>query len=119
MILIRTNHSCLKVGRHSWYQSITGIIHHVRPYFSKPTVKKHLHAHIRTIVVLTDGKLTWFYFLPLLYAIYYYVTTDLRQCKKVSVVPSGDMNPEPVPSRRVLLEDSPYRAVGATCLSCN
>jgi hypothetical protein len=33
MILVRTNHPCLWVGRHSWYQSLTGIIHRVRPYF--------------------------------------------------------------------------------------
>jgi hypothetical protein len=40
-------------------------------------VRKHLDAHIRTIVVLTYGKLTRFYFQHLLYAIYNYVTTHL------------------------------------------
>jgi hypothetical protein len=43
----------------------------------------------------------------------------LRRGKKVSILPSSDMNPGPVPSRRGLLEDSPYRAVGAKCLSCD
>jgi hypothetical protein len=33
MILVKTNHPCLRVGHHSSYQSITSIIHHVRPYF--------------------------------------------------------------------------------------
>jgi hypothetical protein len=41
------------------------------------------------------------------------VTMHRRQCKKVSILPPGDVNPRPVPSRRGLLEDSPYRAVGA------
>jgi hypothetical protein len=27
-----TNRSYLRVGCHSWYQSITGVIHHVRLY---------------------------------------------------------------------------------------
>jgi hypothetical protein len=34
--------------------------------FSKNAVKIHLDAHIRTIVVLTDGKLIETYFLHLL-----------------------------------------------------
>jgi hypothetical protein len=46
--------------------------------FSKTTVRIRLDAYIRTIVVLTSGKLTRFYFLYLLYVIYYYVTTHLR-----------------------------------------
>jgi hypothetical protein len=27
-ILVRTNHPCLRVGCHSWYQSLTSIIPH-------------------------------------------------------------------------------------------
>jgi hypothetical protein len=77
MILNRTDHPCLRVGHHKWYQSITGIIHHVRSYFQKPMARIHLEAHIRTIIVLTGGKLTRIYFLYLLYAIYYFVTTHL------------------------------------------
>jgi hypothetical protein len=80
-------------------------------------VRKCLDGHIRTIVVLTGGKLTVIYFLYLLYAIYYFVTTHLRQGNKVSIIPSGDVNPGPIPLRLVLLEDSPYRAVGVACLS--
>jgi hypothetical protein len=71
MILVRTNHPCLRVECHNWYQSITGIIHHIRSYFQKPTVRIWLDAHIRTIVVLIGGKVTWIYFLPLLHAIYF------------------------------------------------
>jgi hypothetical protein len=82
-------------------------------------VRIRLEAHIRTIVVLTGGKLTEIYFLYLLYAIYYSIATHLRQDKKVSILPPGDVNPGVVPSRRGLLEDNPYRAVGATCLSCD
>jgi hypothetical protein len=47
------------------------------------------------------------------------VMMHLRQGKKLSILLSDDMNPGPVPSRRGLLEDSPYRAVGAACLSCD
>jgi hypothetical protein len=71
MILVKTNHPCLRVEHHSWYQRIMRIIHLVRSYFQKPTVRICLDAHIRTIVVLTGGKLTWIYFLPLLYVIYF------------------------------------------------
>jgi hypothetical protein len=78
-----------------------------------------LDSHIRAIVVLTGGKLTRFYFLSLLYAIYYYVMRHQRKGKKVSFIPLGDVNPEPGPSRRGLLEDSLYHVVGATCLSCD
>jgi hypothetical protein len=58
-----TYRSCLRVGCHNWYQSIIGIIRHVRLFFKKPTVMKHLDVNIRTIVVLTGGKLTEIYFL--------------------------------------------------------
>jgi hypothetical protein len=80
-------------------------------------VRIHLDAHIRTIVVLTGGKLSGIYFLHLAYAIYFPVMTHLRLGKKVSIILSGDVNPRPVPSRLGLLEDSPYRAVGAACPS--
>jgi hypothetical protein len=48
-----------------------------------------------------------------------FITTHLRQGKKVSILPPGHVNPGPALSRRGLLEGSPYRAVGATCLSCD
>jgi hypothetical protein len=70
-----TNHPCLRVGCHSWYQSLTGVIRHVWPYFRKHTVRKQLEARIRIILVLTGGKLTGIYFLPLLLAIYFSVIT--------------------------------------------
>jgi hypothetical protein len=63
MIIVKTDHPYLRVGRHSWYQSITCIIHHVRSYFQKSTARKRLDAHIKTIVALTTGKLIEFYFL--------------------------------------------------------
>jgi hypothetical protein len=107
-ILVRTNHLFLMVGCHSWYQSFTIIISHWLPYFQKPTVRIRLDAHIRTISVLTCGKLTRIYFLHLLS-----VTTHRWQGKKVSILLSGDVNPGPVPSRWGLLEDNAFRVVGA------
>jgi hypothetical protein len=65
----------------------------------KPTVRKSLDAHIRTIVFLTGGKVIGLYFLHLLYAICVFVTTHLRHGKKVSILPPGDVNLGPVPSR--------------------
>jgi hypothetical protein len=119
MILVRTDHPCLRVGRQRWYQSITGIIHHVRSYFKKHTVRICLEAHIRTIVGLTCGKLTEIYFLYLLYAIYYSVTMHIQKGKKVNLLLPGDVNPRPIPSRRGLLEESLYHAVEVACLSCD
>jgi hypothetical protein len=57
--------------------------------------------------------------LNLLSIVYYSVMTHLRQGKKVSLLPSGDVSPGPIPSRQDLLEDSPYHAVGTTCLLCD
>jgi hypothetical protein len=82
-------------------------------------VRKLLDAHIRTIVVLAGGMLTVFYFLHLFYAIYYSVPAHLQLGKKVSFLPSGDVNPGPVSSRRGLLEDSPYHMVEVAYLSCD
>jgi hypothetical protein len=75
--------------------------------FLKTAVRICLDAHIRTIVVLTGGKLTWIYFLYLLSVIYFFVTTHLRQGKKVSILVPGDVNSGPVVSRRDLLESVP------------
>jgi hypothetical protein len=108
-ILVRTNHPCLRVRCHSWYQSLMSIIPHRQSYFWKHTVGIRLDAHIRTIVVLIGGKLTWIYFPHLLS-----VTTHRRQGKKLSILSPGDVNPGPVPSRRSLLEDVLYLAVEAT-----
>jgi hypothetical protein len=63
-----------------------------------------LDAHIRTIVVLTCGKLIGIYLIYLLYAIYFSVMTHLRQGKKVSILVPGDVNSGPVASMRGLLE---------------
>jgi hypothetical protein len=71
MILIRTDHPCLRVGWHNWYQSRYGynISHTV--LFLKTVMRIRLDAYIRTIVVLTDDKVTWIYFLHLHSAIYF------------------------------------------------
>jgi hypothetical protein len=62
-------------------------------------VRIHFNAHIRTIVVLTGGKLTGIYFLYLPSAIYFSVMTHLRQGKKVSILVPGDVDSGPVASR--------------------
>jgi hypothetical protein len=71
MDLVRIDHPYLGVGHHNWYQSRTSIIRHWRPYFQKPTVRIHFNARIRTIVVLTGGKVTGIYFLYLHSTIYF------------------------------------------------
>jgi hypothetical protein len=87
--------------------------------FSKTVLMIRLDAHIRTIVVLAGGKLTGIYFLYLLYTIYFFITTHRRKYKKVSFIPSGDVNSGFVSLRRDLIEDNLYRVVGFACLSCN
>jgi hypothetical protein len=82
-------------------------------------VRIRVDAHIWTIVVLIGGKLTGFYFLYILYAIYYSVTTHQQKGKKVSILSPGDVNLGSVPSRRGLLDDSPYHTVGSACPSCD
>jgi hypothetical protein len=71
MILVWTDHPYLRVGRHSWYQSRYGYNASRTVLFSKTVVRIHLDTHIRTIIVLTSGKLTGIYFLYLFYAIYF------------------------------------------------
>jgi hypothetical protein len=78
MILVRIDHPCLRVGRHSWYQSHYRYNTSHTVLFSKTVVRIRLDAHMRTIVVLSVSKLTGIYFLYLLYAIYFSVTTHLR-----------------------------------------
>jgi hypothetical protein len=70
-------------------------------------VSIHFNSHIRTIVVLTGGKLTGIYFLYLLSAIYFFVTMHLHQGKEVSILSSGDVNPGRVPSRWGYLRTDP------------
>jgi hypothetical protein len=96
MILDKTNPPYLRVGCHSWYQSHYGCNTSRTNLFSKTAVRKRFNAHIRTIVVLTSGKLTWIYFM---YLLCYSVTTYRRKGKKVSILSLGDVNPGPVNSR--------------------
>jgi hypothetical protein len=107
MILVRTDHPCLRVGRHSWYQSHYGYNTSRTVLFLKTAMRKCLDAHIRTITILIGGKLTGIYLLYLLYAIYFSVMTHIRQGKKVSILVPGDVNSDSVASRRGLLEAVP------------
>jgi hypothetical protein len=70
-------------------------------------VRIRFNAYIRTIVVLTDGKLTGIYFMYLLSVIYFFVMTHLRKGKNASILMAGDVNSGPVASRRGLLEAAP------------
>jgi hypothetical protein len=108
MILVWTDHPCLRVGRHRWYLSHYGYNTSSTVLFLKTAVRIRIDAHIRTIVVLTGGKLIGIYFLHLLS-----ITMHRRQGNMVSILPPGDVNLGDVPSRWGSLEDSPYHAVGA------
>jgi hypothetical protein len=70
-------------------------------------VRIHFNARIRTIVILTGGKLLGFYLLYLLSVICFSVMMHLHQGKKVSILTPGDVNSDPVASRRGLLEVVP------------
>jgi hypothetical protein len=113
MILVATNRPFKGQGCHRWYQSHYGYNTSHTILFSKTRLRIRLDVHIRTIIVLTGGNLTGTYFLYLLSAIYFSVMTHLCQGKKVSILPLGDVNPRPNPSRWSLLEDSLYHAIGA------
>jgi hypothetical protein len=108
MILVRTDHPCLRVRYHRWYQSHYRYNALRTILFLKTYGEDTLRCLYKNIVALIGGKLTWIYFLYFLS-----VMTHRWQSKKVSILPSGDVNPGPVPSRRGLLEDSLYHAVGA------
>jgi hypothetical protein len=92
-------------------------------YWCNTEHEKHvacwLEVHIRVVVVLTGVKLTVIYFLHLLYIFYYSVTTHIRKGKKVSILPLGDVSLGSIPSKRGLLQDSPYPAVGVACPLCD
>jgi hypothetical protein len=71
MILVRTDHPCLGWDVTAGIRAIMGILRYVWSHFFKSPVRIRLDAHIRTIVVLTGGKVTEIYFLYLLTAIYF------------------------------------------------
>jgi hypothetical protein len=104
MILVRTDHPCLRVGHHRWYQSHYG-------YNTSRTIlflKTYGEDMLRCPYMDYSSLNRWQANRDLLS-----VTMHRRQGKKVCILPSGDLNPRPVPSRWGLLEDSPYHAVGA------
>jgi hypothetical protein len=81
------------VSKHYRYNTSHTVI------FLKTAVRLRLDARIRTIVVLTGGKLTGIYFLHLLFEIYFSIAMHLHPGKKVSILPLGDVNVGPVLSR--------------------
>jgi hypothetical protein len=68
---------------------------------------------------LNKWQANWVLLSTFTFAIYYSVTMHLRQGKRVSFLPPGDVNPGPIPLRRGFLKDSPYCAVGDACLLCD
>jgi hypothetical protein len=97
MILVRTDHPCLRVGRHSWYQSHYGPIFKNRgedmlrcPYKDYSSLNRW-QANRDLLSVFAFCKL-----LP--------VMTHLCQGKKVRILMSGDVDFGPVALRRDLLE---------------
>jgi hypothetical protein len=107
MILIRTDHPCLTVGCHSWYQSHYGYNTSRTVLFSKTYGEDRLRCPHKDYSSLNRWQankdlLSVFTFRNLLP-----VTTHLRQVKKVSILMPGDVNSGLVASRRGLLEAVP------------
>jgi hypothetical protein len=94
MILVSTNHPYLMVRQHRCYQRYYGYNTSYMILFLKTAMRICLNAHIRTIVVLRGGKLTGIY-LPHLLS----VTMHREEGMKVSILSSGNVNPELIPSR--------------------
>jgi hypothetical protein len=67
MILVVTNHPFEGQGRHRWYQSHYGYNISCTILFFKTVVRIRVDAYIRTILVLTGGKLIGLYFLYFFY----------------------------------------------------
>jgi hypothetical protein len=112
MILVRTNHPCLRVWRHSWYQSYYGYNTSRTVLFSKTYYEDALRCSYKDYSSLTK----WQANRDLLSAIYFSITTHRWKGNKVRILPSGDVNPGLIPSRQGLLEDSHYR-VDRGCVS--
>jgi hypothetical protein len=107
MILVRTDHPCLRVRRHSWYQSHYGYNTSCPVLFFENRGEDTLRCPHEDYSSLNRWQanrdlLSVFTFRNLLP-----VTTHLRQCKKVSILMPGDVNSDPVASRRGLLEAVP------------
>jgi hypothetical protein len=98
MILVMTDHHCLRVGRHSWYQSHYGYNISHTGLFSKTYDEDMLRCPYKDYSSLN----MWQVNRNLLS-----VTTYLRQDKKVSILMPGDVNSGPITSRRGLLEAVP------------
>jgi hypothetical protein len=104
MIMVRTDHPCLRVRHHSWYQNCYGYNTSRTVLFSKTYDENTLRCLYKDYSSLDRCQanmdlLSAFTFCNLLY-----VTMHLRQGKKVSMLMSGDVNSGPVASRRGLLE---------------
>jgi hypothetical protein len=107
MILVRIDHPCLRVGYHSWYRShygynISHTILFLKTYGEEMRRCPHKDYSSLNRRQANRDLLSVFIFCHLLF-----VTTPLRQGKKVSILPSGDMNPGLVASRQGLLEVVP------------
>jgi hypothetical protein len=104
MILVWTNRPSLGWGCHCWYQSHYGYNTSHTVLFLNTYGEDTLRCPYKDYSSLNR----WQANRDLLS-----IMTHQRQGNKVSILPPGDVNPGPVPSRRGLLVDSPYCAVGA------
>jgi hypothetical protein len=105
MILVWTNSPFEGWRRHRWYQSHYGYNTSRMILFFKKDLGEdkcrwpHKDYSSLNMWQANMDLLSVFIFYHLLF-----VTTRVRQGKKVSILPPGDVNPEPVASRRGLLE---------------
>jgi hypothetical protein len=107
MILVRTDHRCLEVGCHSWYQSHYRYNKSRTVVFLKNRSEETLRCPYKDYSSLNSWQanrdlLSVFTFCNLIF-----VTTHLCQGKKVSILVPGDVDFGPVASRRGLLEAVP------------
>jgi hypothetical protein len=106
MILVWTDHPCLRVGRHSWYQSHYEYNTSHMVLFAKTYGEDMLRCPYKDYISLNRWQANRD--LPSVFSLcnLLFATTHLCQ-GKVSIIMPSDVNSGPVASRRGLLEAVP------------
>jgi hypothetical protein len=87
MILVRTDHPCLWVGHHRWYQSHYGYNTSRTVLFLKTYGLEMLKCPYKDYSSLNRWQANWILLFAFIYTIYFSVMMDLQQGKKVSIFP--------------------------------
>jgi hypothetical protein len=107
MIVVWTDHSRLRVGCHSWYQSHYGYNTSRTVLFSKTYGEDTLRSRHMNYSSLNRRQANKDLLSVLTFCNLLFTMTHLRQGKKVTILMPNDVNSGPVASRQGLLEAVP------------